>query len=235
MEHFTQNYFTTDSFVILAGNFDSQSMQSILNALGNLKIKPKLSFNLTKIIIRQGYERKINGVHKQQSSVKMGLQVPTRNHPDFPSIYFMHILCGGYFHSRLNKNIRERQGLTYYIATALETSAQAGIFYITAETASKQVPKLLTQVSKELTRMIGQPLRGAEMTMIRNYIIGNMIQFYDETFAKAETLRQQLIEGAQWSSGYTLMKQISQMKAGDLNDKIKEYLLVEKMITIIAE
>ena len=62
-----------------------------------------------------------------------------------------------------------------------------------------------------------------------------MIQFYDETFAKAETLRQQLIEGAQWSSGYTLMKQISQMKAGDLNDKIKEYLLVEKMITIIAE
>lgn len=233
--HYSSNFFRSGAFVILVGNFDPLVLNYMMSTLDAVKMAPGDISALKIKKINIGYEKLIAGAHKQQCSVKIGLQLPNRRNSDFAYLYFMHILIGGYFHSRLNKNIRERRGLTYSIASVLETAAQAGVFYITADTDSKQKEQLLEQVTKELIRVREQEVGQVEMKMVRNYIIGNMIQLYDEVFAQAETLRQYLIEGCEWDLGYDLMRQISEMKAGVLNDKIREYLKLEKMITIIAE
>ena len=50
----------------------------------------------------------------------IGRTIIHRRHEDFPALYMALMLLGGYFGSRLMKEIREELGLTYDISCHIE-------------------------------------------------------------------------------------------------------------------
>ena len=56
-----------------------------------------------------------------QTSIRLGKSAIQRNHPDYPGLLLLNYYLGGYFGSRLMKNLREDKGLTYGISSSISS------------------------------------------------------------------------------------------------------------------
>ena len=68
-----------------------------------------------------------------QSSIRIGKELFNRTHPDYFKFILTNEILGGYFGSRLMKNIREEKGYTYGIYSSLYSLNNAGYYSISTD------------------------------------------------------------------------------------------------------
>ncbi|MDX1684728.1 MAG: pitrilysin family protein [Saprospiraceae bacterium] len=114
-----------------------------------------------------------------QSSVRLFRPLFNRRHDDYARAFLLNIVLGGYFGSRLMKNIREDQGLTYGIYSSLDTLKHSGYLYISTETRHENVKKVLNLVNMEMQTLCETPCRNDELLMVKRYIAGQFLRMID--------------------------------------------------------
>jgi predicted Zn-dependent peptidase len=125
--------------------------------------------------------------HAVQSSYRMGFLLFNRQHPDYPLMFLLNTILGGYFGSRLMKNIREDKGYTYNIYSAMDLMSASGYFFIAAETSSKSIESLRKEIFFEIKRLKDQRVSDRELKMVKNYIFGVLLNYLDGPFNVAKT------------------------------------------------
>jgi zinc protease len=65
-----------------------------------------------------------------QSAIRIGKLVISRNHPDYHRLMITNALLGGFFGSRLMRNIRQEKGFTYGINSSIVSLMREGYFFI---------------------------------------------------------------------------------------------------------
>ncbi|KAA2214215.1 M16 family metallopeptidase [Teichococcus oryzae] len=116
-----------------------------------------------------------------QSAILFGQPgIPPRD-PDWETAQVMlRILGGGGFTARLTRSIREERGLTYGIATGLDSLFGQGILVGSCATANARVPELLTVLRAEWSRMAAEGPTQEEMQEAVAYLTGSQpLQFTD--------------------------------------------------------
>lgn len=79
--------------------------------------------------------------------------MPDRMHEDFTDLKVMNTMLGGYFGSRLMKNVREDKGYTYGIGSGIVTYPGKSLLVISTETDNAYVEKVIEEVKNEVDRM----------------------------------------------------------------------------------
>ncbi|MFP4557283.1 MAG: M16 family metallopeptidase [Bacteroidales bacterium] len=133
----------------------------------------------------QYFAEKPNAV---QSAIHVGRQLFPRNHPDYPEMMIVNTILGGYFGSRLMKNIREDKGYTYGINSYVGSLRHAGFFIIFTEVGAKHTNNTLKEIRKELQRLREEPVTEEELEHVRRYIIGDMLRSFNGPFAIADNI-----------------------------------------------
>lgn len=110
-----------------------------------------------------------------QSSLIIGKRLFNRKHPDFFPFLVTNTLFGGYFGSRLMKNIREEKGLTYGISSSLMANGPDGVFSIRAELNKEKLEEALMAIETEKELLRTTPAHEEELTTVKNYIKGNIL------------------------------------------------------------
>ena len=95
--------------------------------------------------------------------------------------------------SRLFINIRERQGLCYYIYADPEFFVDHGYLAIQAGLNSEQVIKAAESIGKELRRLRDEPVPAAELKKAKEYIKGKFLMGLESSDAMAGFLGRQAI------------------------------------------
>ncbi len=85
-----------------------------------------------------------------QSSIRMGMRTINRGHADYFSLLLLNHILGGYFGSRLMKNIREEKGLTYGIYSSLNPFKNDCMFSIGADVDKINVELTINEIKKEI-------------------------------------------------------------------------------------
>lgn len=83
----------------------------------------------------------------------MGTELINRKHPDFANMQLVSTLLGGYFGSRLMKNIREEKGYTYGIGCGLQSVADKGVFSIRTEVLNDKWQDTLACIDYEIEKL----------------------------------------------------------------------------------
>jgi len=81
------------------------------------------------------------------------------------------ILGGGTF--RLFDNLREKHGWTYGAYSTIQSDKLVGQFNATAEVRNPVTDSSFTEILGEMTRLRTEVVPEAELTMVRNYMMGN--------------------------------------------------------------
>lgn len=125
-------------------------------------------------------------VHKDsalQSSVRCGLPAPPRSHPDYVPLRMTVMALGGYFGSRLMKNIREDKGYTYGISAHLLGVLDGSYISISAAADAAYVDALIEEVRKELARLASEPMDADELRRLRQHVASDLMRMIEDPFA----------------------------------------------------
>jgi predicted Zn-dependent peptidase len=101
----------------------------------------------------------------------------------------LNMILGGYFGSRLIKNIREDKGYTYGIGSGIISMKNAGYFYIASEVGADVRKQAVHEVYKEIERLRKEPVPSGELSLVKNYMTGSFLRSIDGPFALADKLK----------------------------------------------
>ena len=113
----------------------------------------------------------------------MGAVTIDHNHEDYLKLRVLITLFGGYFGSRLMTNIREEKGYTYGISAGLMSYPDTSVLMINSESDNEYVEAVVREVYAEIDRLHTEPVSEQELTMVKNYMIGEMCRSYESAFA----------------------------------------------------
>ncbi len=106
----------------------------------------------------------------------------------FDCVMVNHLL-GGYFGSRLMKNIREKKGLTYGIGSGMHHFVNNSFWYVRAEVNQQHAQQALDEIRNEIRNLQEEPVSQNELDVATNYFIGSWQSDNATLFAVAEKVR----------------------------------------------
>jgi predicted Zn-dependent peptidase len=104
-----------------------------------------------------------------QSQIRIGWVGVPRSTPDYFPIQVMNTILGGSFASRLNMNLREKNGYTYGASSGFDMRASAGPFVATAGVQTDKTSEALKEFFNELNGML-QAVPADELARAKNYV-----------------------------------------------------------------
>lgn len=117
-----------------------------------------------------------------QSAVRMGIPTISRQHPDYIELRLLIMALGGYFGSRLMRNIREDKGYTYGIQSYLLGHPEGGLMQIATSTDNRYVDVLIDESIKEIERLGTGDFTTGEMQRLQRYAMSSLASTLDSAF-----------------------------------------------------
>ena len=169
-----------------------------------------------------------------QSAVKLGCTTIDRHHPDYLKLRVLMTLFGGYFGSRLMSNIREDKGYTYGISAGIQFYPGSGILGVSTETDNQHVEPLIQEVYKEIDKLHNEIVPIEELTMVRNYMLGDMCRSYESAFSLADAWI--FIDTSELDESYFArsLQSLKEVTPAEIQELAQRYLCKEKLKEVIA-
>lgn len=130
-----------------------------------------------------------------QASIRYGRRSILRSHPDYNGLIFVCHILGGYFGSRLMKNIREEKGLTYGIYASLHPMQQDSFLLVGADVNRENTQVTLREIAGEMRRLRTEPVPAEELETARNHFIGSLQLEMTTPFAHADKIKTIVLGG----------------------------------------
>lgn len=232
-EFHRKNYTPGNMAVIVSGKIPEKTIELLNQYFGNLPFK-KINSEDSKDILK-GEKRKKIHIDKPgtvQSAIRIGSVTINKRHPDYPGLKILDLLLGGYFGSRLMKNIREEKGYTYGISSSVSSLDLTGYKVISTEVSQKNCRNALDEIYKEIQLLQREPVKKSELEVVRNYMAGEMLRMFDGPFALAESFRSAWEFGLDNSYYYRLAEKIKTIDPDEITLLAQTYYNIDELYEV---
>ena len=147
-----------------------------------------------------------------QSSIRVGSPIISRKHNDYWKLAITNEILGGYFGSRLMKNIREEKGYTYGIHSALSHLEDQSMFVIGTDVKKEYRLQTLFEIRSEIKKLQNELVSGEELKTVTHYMAGSFAADVNSPFALAEkfkTLHFNRLDYQHYSDFFKTLKDIT--------------------------
>ena len=103
-----------------------------------------------------------------QTALRVATIGAARSAPDFEALQVMNAALGGLFTSRINNNLREDKGYTYGTKSAFQYHRAPGPYAIVGSIRTDVTGPAISEIFKEVRKMIAQPMGMSELSNARN-------------------------------------------------------------------
>ena len=172
-------------------------------------------------------------MNKPQSAIRVGRRLFNRNHQDWPAFFALNTILGGYFGSRLMKNLRESKGLTYGVQSSLESLKYDGYFSISLETDRKYVKKALRQIYHEIEILQNELVPETELQMVKNYLGGYLLSLMDGPLQTLEVLKNNIAEDSPYDFTSMLLRKIAELTSKEIQLMAQRYLSYQDLSQVV--
>ena len=174
------------------------------------------------------------GPQQHQISVRIGKQIISRGHEDYPGLFLLNTILGGYHGSRLVRNLREAKGLTYGIQSNLESLLQSTCFVVATDANSSAQKVVVREIYREIRKLIAHPVSDPEMDMVRNYVSGNFLMQIDGPLNVVDTIKPLILHGLPIAYFAEFLEQVRSTSAEHIQRLAAEYLDPGEMTEVVV-
>jgi predicted Zn-dependent peptidase len=236
---FHNKYYTPENMaIIISGKIHERTVDLLNSHYGNSVLKDVPKENPENSIKSENIKKiHINKTGTVQTAVRIGSTTINKRHPDYTGLKFLDSILGGYFGSRLMKNIREEKGYTYGISSSLSSLDLSGYKVISTEVGHKYRQKTIDEIYKEISILQNIPVSKEEMDVVRNYMSGEMVRMFDGPFALAESFKSAWEFGLDNRYYYSLYETIKTISPDEITELAKTYYNLDELyqVTVGAE
>ena len=226
-------FWLNNTQIFITGDIDEKLLKDIdKNITDNLNFSNDNFFNNK---IESVNSSKIININKQDSEqVSMCLGHILINDENYQKLWCTIAFLGGYFGSRLMKNIREKNGYTYGISAQIVSHRYAK--YLLIKTSAKKEFKeaIIKEIKKEITLLQNEKISEEELNGFKQYFLGNMLATFSNVFSDMEhsvTVKMLSLEEDYYQKLFETIKKIS---GEEINHIAKKYLNSEKFVQVFV-
>ena len=178
--------------------------------------------------------RLIERMDNLQSSIKLGKMVIRRTHPDFFKLMVTNTLFGGYFGSRLMKNIREEKGYTYGISSSLSPLKSIAYITISSDVVKENTLDTLHEVAKEMDMLCNDMVPDKELEAVVNYMSGGYAASLTTPFEVMERYKTVVLEKLDKTYYDQLVGHLREVTKNDVLQMAQRYYRPETFHEIVV-
>lgn len=233
-QHYQSHYRAGNALAVLSGKITTQMLDRL-----EQELFPLLPNGQTSPLPHQPAPcpEWVQYVHKPQSvqtAIRMGKRLFARPHPDYFGLYFLNVVLGDYFSSRLMMNLREDKGYTYNVSSSLDMMRHDGLFSISLETSNEYARDCLLQIQHEMERLQQEPIPEEELQMAKNYTLGNLLSSLDGPSSAARLIKGMKLGGMEDSYFLDFIRSIQGIGQEELMALAQKHLQMEGMHKVLV-
>ena len=226
-----------DAQIFVTGDLITSARNSLLHEIHSKANKKGIPTNENpelQVFTKEKGLSKISTKSNLQAAIRMGNEVIAPTHPDFPGLFFTTHLLGGYFGSRLMKNIREDKGYTYGIYSSLSTKDNSTTFTIGTEVKGDKYQETLKEIEIELERLLHEPVTEEEMHTVIKHLSGKFVTDEATLFDQMDRYKSTVFLNLPTNHYHSLVKSFTKMTPLTVKEIANKYLLKPGFITVVA-
>lgn len=221
--------------VFLSGDFGENEINALNENFGKLSIEipenydeafpesPAIGKNLI-----------IERPENLQSSIRLGRKLFNRSHPDFFKFIVTNTIFGGYFGSRLMKNIREDKGFTYGISSSLIPQRESGYLIVGTDVKKEFTQQTLDEIIKEIKILQTETISENELETAKNYMIGSFIGSLNTPFEVADRQKVVILEDLPNDFYKNYIQKINAISADDVMEIANKYFSPKELCEVVV-
>lgn len=168
----------------------------------------------------------------KQNSLRIGMLAPHRTHSDFWGFFLVNFIIGGYFGSRLMKNIREDKGLTYGISSSYQNLKNIAYWVIQTDLHSDNTQLAINEIEKELNLLKTSLIPAHELLRAKNTILGEFYGSFNTAFDILDKYKALTLENIDIAYYENFVNHINIVTAQEIQSIANKYLNLQQMIYI---
>ncbi|QMU30195.1 M16 family metallopeptidase [Adhaeribacter radiodurans] len=233
-EFYNTYYNLSEAEIFICGDFSSVDISKVESLFGSSSIQGEPA--LTKEYKPAGTIKKDFLVKEDslQSSVRVGSAWPAMNHPYYHKLALLNKILGGYFGSRLMKNIREDKGFTYGIYSSILAKEHHTIFFIGTDVNYQNSQQTLDEIYKEVNLLKNEPVELSELQTVQNYTLGKLANDLSTIFDQAEKYKNIILHNLPLTFYSDYIKAIKSITPQELNLLANQYYILDNFYEAVV-
>ena len=221
--------------LVLAGQASENEVSLINRALGQFPIRTdQVSAFMGGLPVDDVLPVLSEKPDSTQSSIRLGRRLFTRSHPDFFKMLVTNEILGGYFGSRLMKNIREEKGFTYGISSNMPSFRREGYFLIGTDVNKENTQQTLDEIQKEIRILQTEPVSADELETVKNYMAGEFVGSLNTPFEIADRYKVILLDNLPADFLTMYIQRVRAVSAADIMETATHYLSSDDLREVIV-
>lgn len=217
--------------IFLSGKIHDSMLQALENSFG------KGRYQEIETIQTIPVNSKAQSIYKEkegamQSSIRYGKLGPSRKEKDYFHFMVANTLLGGFFGSRLQKNIREEKGFTYGISSSLIPLKSQAYWVCGTDVNKANREETLAEIRKEILGLQETLVPEEELDLVKNYLIGNFIAEASQVFDVAEKIKTRCLYQLEDRYYENFQAAIQDCQATDIQAVARKYWNLNEMLEV---
>lgn len=198
-DHYRKFIKNCDFEVFISGSIDENSSNILSSFFGGFEVEKQKAVFKNGFEIVSSQETLVKKEDALQSSIRIGKVMFNRSHEDYFKTMVANEILGGYFGSRLMKNIREEKGLTYGISSQLVSLEDSGYFIIGTDVKKEYTRLALDEIYKEIEILSTELVSEHELETVTSYLHGSYLGSINSAFALMDKFKTLHYSGMDYS------------------------------------
>ncbi|MDF7809731.1 pitrilysin family protein [Hymenobacter sp. YC55] len=234
-DYYRTAYNFSEAEIFLCGDVsqaDEQSIKSYLGQASNFPSSDAYSPNVT-LSEAASYEEKVIA-DSLQASLRIGRLWPSLTHPDTHKLQVLIKVLGGYFGSRLMKNIREDKGFTYGIYSTVNPREHACSLTIGTDVNGESAYDAVSEIHYELRRLQNELIPDDELQTVKNYVTGKFANELSTVFEQCDKYKAIIFLNLPSNYYSTFIQEVNEVGSSQLQTLAQAYLRPEDLVEVIV-
>ena len=168
-----------------------------------------------------------------QSQIRIGWVGVSRSTPDYAVLEVLNTVLGGSFTSRLNQNLREKNGYAYGASSGFDMRLSAGPFLASAGVQTDKTADALKEFFNELNGIL-TPVPPDELSKARNYVALGFPGEFETTGDMARKLEELVIYNLPDTTFSDFVPSVTAVTAADLQRAAARFIQPERMAVVVV-
>jgi predicted Zn-dependent peptidase len=178
---------------------------------------------------RRGPQVRVWKKETEQVHLCAGTYALPRTHPDRFALELLHVVLGANMSSRLFREVREKRGLAYEVATHIKRFHDTGAFVVSAGCDAGKLPTTVQTIFTELGRIARRPIARAELRRAKDYYTGQLIMGLEDTMDHMLWMGEQAVTVGRVARPEQLLAHLAKVGVRDIQRVARQLFVSPRM------
>ncbi|MEQ8470632.1 MAG: pitrilysin family protein [Marinoscillum sp.] len=217
--------------IFVTGQVTEEIIRSVSECLSTIDFNEFPDSEKAEII--GGKSETITREGSTQASLRIGGFTIDKHHEDIHRLKITNEILGGFFGSRLMKNIREEKGLTYGIHSSILHLQHSSYWSIGSELLADKVDLGISEINKEISILQNNAPNPHEMEMVTNYMKGKFLSSFDSPFSAHDMMKNLILNDLSDQYFFDFFDTVQNITAEEISTTAQKYFNPEQLTQLV--